>query len=178
MINNNNIKINISYKLLTADTWYNLSIAPEDYFDEKYLDKNEVIEIDSVPVFTFSIDYLVNVKNIDRDKILTIKEVILDTALNKKIEANETFWFSQRNSIREIRETNSSGEICNNEFILTSLVHEDSESKTWEVFRFFKKNDMLVPVVHTLITEDDKGGAEHVILTELDRTILHKILNV
>ena len=151
---NNNIAINILYKLQNTNEWCELKIDPENYFDKKYLDEGEIIEINSIPLFNHAIEYL---EETYREKVSNTRLSITNNNFYEKIDINETYWNNHQNSIVERIDTNPKGVIIYNVIILTSLVNDSSTENTWEIIRFIKENAVFTPILHTFITENKNG---------------------
>ncbi|MCL1792196.1 MAG: hypothetical protein FWG40_12810 [Peptococcaceae bacterium] len=151
---NGSVIVEILYRYRNDNIWREAGINSEDYFDKNYLDKGEVVEVDSIPLFAHAIEYI---EKTHMGEISNTRVSITNSDSHEKIEINETYWNDQRNSIVERIDTNSEGRIDNNEIILTSLVNDSGTEEIWEVIRFRKENSVFSPVLHTFTTEDENG---------------------
>lgn len=154
MINKHNIAISILYKRQSSDVWYKKVIDAEDYFDIEYVDENEFLEIDTIPIFDKAIDYICEENKQD---ITNTKLTILNIDTNESRAINTSYWNNQNNIISERIDKNSEDEVIFREVILTSLTSQNLDEDIWEVIRFAYREDVLVPQFHSFITENKDG---------------------
>lgn len=165
MIINKTIKISIFYQIQNENTWYEVSIKPQDYYDTNYYDEDEEIDIDSLPLYDHAISYI-SLEN--KSIIKNTKLYIIDETTNEQIIIKEAYWNFQKNSMVERIDLDTNENISNHEIIITTLVQEDIEKKVWEIMRFSKVKEMFNPVFHSFITEDEeKLISEEIINTNI-----------
>lgn len=165
MIINKTIKISIFYQIQNENTWYEVSIKPQDYYDTNYCDEDEEIDIDSLPLYDHAISYI-SLEN--KSIIKNTKLYIIDETTNEQIIIKEAYWNFQKNSMVERIDLDTNENISNHEIIITTLVQEDIEKKVWEIMRFSKVKEMFNPVFHSFITEDEeKLISEEIINTNI-----------
>ncbi|EGO63792.1 hypothetical protein [Acetonema longum] len=132
--------------------WKAIELTPEDYFDLNYLDQNEILEIDSIPVYNHAIDYLKNLQKCV-NKVISTKITIQEA--DKQISITEYYWNNQQNSIVERIDYIRSEKVL--ELIITS-VKVKNDPVVWEIIRFVRIDGILVPQLHSFITDNPDGS--------------------
>lgn len=105
------MKIEFTYKLIENEVVHNLSMSPEEYFENKI----DEYDVDDIPKFNFIEEYLSN----KVDEIDFVKLEVLKNKSKLIIEAN--FWNSGKNSS------------------LKYLLHNDDENYIYEFLKINKK---------------------------------------
>lgn len=147
----NQITIEISFSLKDDPESYILNIAPEEYFDSNYLDRDEVFEPDSVARFWNGIDYLD--ENI-RKSVATLQVNIYDKNNDFRIVITDTYWNKQSHLVRERVDYLREEEIYR--VIIVSLKWTKNP-KIIEILRMEKLNDHFRPIEYSVLHENDDG---------------------
>jgi Fe-S cluster assembly iron-binding protein IscA len=93
------VRIFIEY-VTTNNVKNSVELKPDEYFDEEYLDEDEEISWDSVPMYNHAVDYLDNLE-IDLNAIVSTKLVVIDSKLKVSSTINESFWNEAKNVLIE-----------------------------------------------------------------------------
>ncbi len=142
------VTIDFKYKSKGSDCWKTEEIEPDKYFD---LDEGEEMEVWSVPEYSKMIDYITS----DSENVSSIILRLADNSTKEELIFNQVFWNMQQNSFLERTYVNDGKVEC--EYIIESLVRDDTPEKTWEILRVDKINGFLRPTLHSFITEDNEG---------------------
>lgn len=143
-----NLSIIIQYKTKNwSNEWKIINIHPEEYFD---LDRDEVPEVDSVPVHNHAIDYITDCS----DDITCTKIIIFDQSNIQKRIITTTYWNNQQNSITE--RVDYDNDSYDSEMILV-IKNQENPSKT-DIIRISKSEDILIPVYHGFFTDMEDGS--------------------
>jgi hypothetical protein len=147
VMKNNSVSINIKYKLIHEQSWVNIDLTPQEYFD---LEEYEDIETDSIPLFNHALDYI----KTDKEKVEITQIIIHDSAKQAQITITETFWGNQDNRIIERIDV---GTVEEGELIIVESKIKDIPL-IYEVIRFNRKEGILVPEYHGFITQNADGS--------------------
>ena len=163
MSGGDNMRITLSYKIQASGTWIDLILGAEEYFDSQYIEPDEKLNIDSLPLYDHGIDYI---EIPDKQRITNTRLTITNAETHRSKTITETYWNSQKNSMVEVRDIGCSGNTDYYEIILTSLVSDSPAEDIWEIIRFSRNDGILTPTLHTFITENDQGFVSERMLNE------------
>lgn len=164
MMDKKDIIVNIFYKFKNGEIWNKITLDVQDYFDMKYLEEDEDIEIDTIPIYDKVIDYI----QIENKKEISIIKLMITNIKSKASKLiNVSYWNNQSNNITERMDKDSANNIVFHEIILTSLVNDELDKEIWEIIRFSRENEVITPKLHTFITENKDGLiSERIIVPE------------
>lgn len=147
IIKKESVSVNIKYKLVNEQSWVNLAISPQEYFD---LEEHEKIEVDSIPIYNHALDYI----NKNKKEIEITQIAIYDHIKHARIIITETFWDNQNNRIIERIDTGKADE---GELIIVESKIRDNPL-VYEIIRFNRKDEILIPEYHGFITQNSDGS--------------------
>ena len=141
--------VKIIYRLQGIMEPFSVNIAPEEYFDLKYLGADETLEVESVAKYWNTLEYL---DNTIRRKIHVTRLEIYDQRSDFLYTVEDTFWNDQRNFLRE-RIDYLKGK-KNYHLIILSL-QKNGEQITYEFLRLEDQEGQFKPIEHTIIQNKD-----------------------
>lgn len=96
------IKISLSRKKKTAEgySWKEYSLKPEEYFDLDVLDEGEELNIESIPLYSQTIDYLYELEEGFEKKDILHTRLVLTWCSRTKV-ISEKFWNDGNNCLIE-----------------------------------------------------------------------------
>jgi hypothetical protein len=121
-------------------------LTPEEFFE---LEPGETPALDGVPAHGHAIQYL----KVDPRRVRTTRLLIRDTARNQERRIIETFWNDGQNRAIERFDTGSAPYW---EMILETQVGQ--RPTVWEILRLGREGDVLVPLYHGRITDNQDGS--------------------
>jgi len=157
-----NIVIDYKYKLFNSDEWLKKNIRVSVYFDLSLLDKEEQLDIYSLPMYDDLVEYL----DCDRTKIHQISVNIIDVLSNCKLHYFQTFWNSNKNWLIERIETVDDRVDYYELIISTVLPHEISNNSEsdYEIMRFRKEDDDIKCLYHGVVRDNADGSQSEVLI--------------
>jgi hypothetical protein len=148
------IVIKFEYLLKNNSIIHLLNISPEQYFDLKYLDKDEELDSDSIALYWNDIDYLVD--EIKQDVTFTKVDIFNNKNFTRTI-TTDSYWNNQNYLVRERVEYSHDKEVYHT--IIISLTRTEDNS-IYEIIRLEEQNGILKPVSHSITKEGFDGNDE------------------
>jgi hypothetical protein len=140
------IDITIDFKRTNSTDWESVRLTPEEFFE---LEPGETPGLDSVPAHDHAVQYL----QFDPRRVRTTRLSIRDPARNDERRIIETFWNDGQNRVIERIDT---GAAPHWEMILE--MHVGEGPTVWEIVRLGREGDVLVPLHHGHITDNQDGS--------------------
>jgi len=155
-----NIFIDFKYKFNYSDEWLKKNITLNEYFDLSLLDEGEQLEVFSLPLYDYPIDYI----DCERQKILQISVDITDKVKNCKLHLFQTFWNNQENWLIERIDKIDDCEKYHELIISTVLPREISNNSEpdYEIMRFLKKDNDIKCSYHGIIRDNTDGSQSEI----------------
>ena len=146
------LTIKITYWLQDVAEPCYVNLAPEEYFDIKYLDVDEMPDADDVSLHWNSLDYL---DSAIRKKVRITRLEIYDKRIDSLYTVEDTYWNSQNNLLR-VRTDYLHGE-KKYHLILLSLKKTSTYPVLHDFVRLEEHDGHLSPLVHTVVQETSDG---------------------
>lgn len=141
------ISITLEYNLIGNSQWVSIKLRPEEYFD---LEPGEEVELDCVPKFSNTVDYL----DFDSTQLQGTKLTLFDQETGSSRIFTETFWNEGKNRVIERVDKGQNEEYW--ELILDLQLKESPP--TSEILRLDKRNGVLSPNLHVFIRRNKNGS--------------------
>ncbi len=148
------ITIQISYYLHGNPEVHIITLAPEEYFDLKYLDPDEQLEVESVALYWNTIDY---VDESVKKTVNCTKLDIYDENLDFRMTLIDSYWNNQNSLIRKRIDYSHGEEIYN--LMIISIARYDDPSLV-EIIRSEKQDGIFRVTEHTLTRVCDDRSDE------------------
>ncbi|MBI2807732.1 MAG: hypothetical protein HYX68_22350 [Planctomycetes bacterium] len=146
-----NLKIMLEYRLNFQTSWIEHPISVQDYFDPEFASKNEVLDIDNVPLHDHGIEYL----DVNPWQVVNTRVILRDESKGLERRIVETFWNDGRNRLIE-RTDMLQGHLKYWEVITDVRILE--QPTVTEILRVGRKNGILAVLSHVFITDNEDGS--------------------
>jgi hypothetical protein len=151
---NQNLAIEIQYKIHNSPDWHSLDLTPEQYFD---LEDNEPIEIDCIPRYNHAIDYLKDLNLWQKKTIIVTRINLIDFSKKEQRQITERFWNQGKNRIIERIDLDlGTFHTKYNEILIETQIKENPSQ--WQIMRLNRQDGIISPIFHGLIEENSDGS--------------------
>jgi hypothetical protein len=154
------LDITIEYKHIGHSEWIQIAVPPEEYFD----DDEDITDIDAVPRYDHSIEYL---NDVQKPTLEATRLTVKDNLQGKTLTITERFWNNGENRVIERRD--SSGE----EEIYWEMIIDVVVSKTppkSECLRIGRDSGIVQVFLHTFIEQLPDGSEREEIIYPVRET--------
>ncbi len=160
----NYINIDFCYLSKGCSEWVKLSIRPDEYFDIAQLEKNELLDIDSIPIYDNLLDYL---PESIRNEIINISLIISNSSSQSKLWFSQYLWNNQENYNLDRKEYKKDN-LVYHEIIISTIVPSSIaiyHDNVYEILRFVYSINSVDSSYHAFIIDKPDGSQEEILIS-------------